>query len=155
VVPVWPQPAAPALVLVSRGEPVPEASLALAKLYQITKDPAYVGPLERALDFLVGEKYDFFLDIPELIDSPGISMHANCGLTFALDPMRHALSNIEITEFTARAGMPVNSLPEFGEIDLWVLVDGRIRFHKSKIRTEKMFDILSTEYIFLLPNDGV
>jgi len=38
-----------------------EASLALAKLYQITKDPAYVGPLERALDFLVGEKYDFFL----------------------------------------------------------------------------------------------
>jgi hypothetical protein len=38
-----------------------EASLALAKLYQLTKDPTYLGPLERALDFLVGEKYDFFL----------------------------------------------------------------------------------------------
>jgi hypothetical protein len=77
----------------------------------------------------------------ELIDNPGISMHANCGLTFALDPMRHALPDIDITEFTARAGMPVNTFPEFGEIDLWVLVDGRIRFHKSDIRTGYMFDI--------------
>lgn len=77
----------------------------------------------------------------ELIDNPGISMHANCGVTFALDPMRHALPDKEITEFTARAGMPVNTLPEFGEIDLWVLVDGRIRFHKSDIRTGQMFDI--------------
>ena len=77
----------------------------------------------------------------ELIDSPGISMHANCGLTFALDPMRHALPEIAIKEFTVQAGMPVNTIPRLGEIDLWVLVDGRIRFHKSKIRTGQMFDI--------------
>ena len=38
-----------------------EASLALAKLYQITKDRAYVKPLEKAMDFLTGEKYEFFL----------------------------------------------------------------------------------------------
>ena len=38
-----------------------EASLALAKLYQITKDKKYVKPLERAMDFLTGEKYEYFL----------------------------------------------------------------------------------------------
>jgi len=38
-----------------------EASLALAKLYQITKDRKYVRPLEKAMDFLTGEKYEFFL----------------------------------------------------------------------------------------------
>jgi hypothetical protein len=38
-----------------------EASLALAKLFQLTRDPAYVRPLERALDFLTDENYRFFL----------------------------------------------------------------------------------------------
>lgn len=38
-----------------------EAALALARLRQVTKDPRYVAPLRRALDFLVGAKYDFFL----------------------------------------------------------------------------------------------
>lgn len=38
-----------------------EAALALAKLLQLTRDARYAGPLERALDFLVGEKYDFFM----------------------------------------------------------------------------------------------
>jgi hypothetical protein len=35
----------------------------------------------------------------------------------------------------------VNSIPRLGEIDLWILVDGRVRFHKSKVRTGQMFDI--------------
>ena len=38
-----------------------EATLALAKLYQLTKDPQYKEPIERAMDFLTGAKYDFFL----------------------------------------------------------------------------------------------
>jgi hypothetical protein len=38
-----------------------EATLALAKLAQLTGDRRYARPLERALDFLTGEKYDFFL----------------------------------------------------------------------------------------------
>jgi hypothetical protein len=38
-----------------------EATLALAKLHQLTKDPRYVKPLERALDFLVDGKYRFFM----------------------------------------------------------------------------------------------
>ena len=38
-----------------------EASLALAKLHQITGDPSYVKPLEKAMDFLTGDKYEFFL----------------------------------------------------------------------------------------------
>lgn len=38
-----------------------EASLALAKLFQLTRDERYRRPLERALDFLTGENYDFFL----------------------------------------------------------------------------------------------
>jgi len=38
-----------------------EAALGLAKLYQITKEARFIPPLERALDFLTGEYYDFFL----------------------------------------------------------------------------------------------
>lgn len=38
-----------------------EAALALARLRQVTQDVRYVAPLRRALDFLVGAKYDFFL----------------------------------------------------------------------------------------------
>jgi len=38
-----------------------EASLGLAKLYEMTKDERYLGPLERAMDFLTGAKYDFFM----------------------------------------------------------------------------------------------
>jgi hypothetical protein len=38
-----------------------EASLALAKLQVLTGDDAYVAPLQRALDFLTGEKYDNFM----------------------------------------------------------------------------------------------
>ncbi|MFH1130102.1 MAG: hypothetical protein V1754_02125 [Pseudomonadota bacterium] len=38
-----------------------EAALALAKLYQLTRDPKYIPPIEKALDFLVGEQYGFFL----------------------------------------------------------------------------------------------
>lgn len=38
-----------------------EASLALAKLYLITGDRIYLDPLQRALDFLTDDKYDFFM----------------------------------------------------------------------------------------------
>ena len=38
-----------------------EATLALAKLYKATGDKRYLPALERAMDFLVGGKYDFFL----------------------------------------------------------------------------------------------
>lgn len=38
-----------------------EATLALAKLHKLTRSSRYVEPLERALDFLTGEKYSFFL----------------------------------------------------------------------------------------------
>jgi len=38
-----------------------EATLALAKLYKTSGDKRYLPALERAMDFLVGEKYDFFL----------------------------------------------------------------------------------------------
>jgi hypothetical protein len=38
-----------------------EAALSLAMLHRLTKDATWVKPLERALDFLTGENYDFFL----------------------------------------------------------------------------------------------
>jgi hypothetical protein len=38
-----------------------EAALGLAKLWQLTHDEKLRAPLERALDFLTGENYDFFL----------------------------------------------------------------------------------------------
>ena len=38
-----------------------EATLALAKLYAASGEERYLPAMERAMDFLVGEKYDFFL----------------------------------------------------------------------------------------------
>jgi hypothetical protein len=38
-----------------------EAALGLAKIHERTHQARYVRPLERAIDFLVGENYDFFL----------------------------------------------------------------------------------------------
>jgi hypothetical protein len=38
-----------------------EATLALAKLHSVTGESRLIAPLTRALDFLVGAKYDFFL----------------------------------------------------------------------------------------------
>ena len=77
----------------------------------------------------------------ELRDSAGISLSANGGITFDLERMRDAMPGIDIRGFSARGGIPVMAGGEGGELDVWVLVDGQVRYHQGGILPEQMFDI--------------
>lgn len=66
---------------------------------------------------------------------PSIFMHANLGITFNLDTIRSDFEGAEITRFTAEAGLSPSATRQ-GNVDVWVLVDGKVRFCQKKI-TEK------------------
>jgi hypothetical protein len=70
--------------------------------------------------------------------SPSIGMHANAGITFDLDKIRAVMPEVKIAQFTALGGISetvaqystgyLNSSNVRIEVDLWVLVDGQVRF---------------------------
>ncbi len=66
---------------------------------------------------------------------PNIFMHANLGITFDLDAIRADFTDMEITRFTADAGLSPSATRE-GHVDIWVLVDGQVRYRQKGI-TEK------------------
>lgn len=66
---------------------------------------------------------------------PNIFMHANLGMTFDLDTIRADFAEAEVTRFLAEAGLSPSATRE-GNVDVWVLVDGKVRYHQSGI-TEK------------------
>ncbi len=66
---------------------------------------------------------------------PGIFMHANLGITFDLDAIRLDFAGADITRFAAEAGLSPSATRE-GNVDVWVLVDGHVRYCQKKI-TEK------------------
>lgn len=96
--------------------------------------------------------------VPELSRRAGISMHANAGITFDLKALRHDLPGLAITDFTAQAGLP---LPHGGDakVDLWVLVEGRVRFKALGLRKSQMVDVRVTlrptdRFLSLVVTDG-
>jgi len=74
-------------------------------------------------------------------EAHGISMHANLGLTFDLQAMRDVMPGIEIIRFTTRAGIPLSSRPDVSDADIWVLVDGEVRFTQKAVRPPQMVDM--------------
>ncbi|NLF08616.1 MAG: hypothetical protein GX594_11660 [Pirellulaceae bacterium] len=63
--------------------------------------------------------------------------YANTGITFDLGALRKIHSNIWPARFQAVAGLAdgEHSNPEdFGQVDLWVLVDGQLKFKREKLR---------------------
>lgn len=63
-------------------------------------------------------------------------LHANCGITFDLDAIRQANPNHSLTRFRAVAGntetdFVYQGLPVYA--DIWVFVDGQVRFQRRKI----------------------
>ena len=60
-------------------------------------------------------------------------LHANKGVTFNLDAVRRANSAYKITKFYAKAG---STAPEgTGLVDVWVLIDGRVRYRRWQINS--------------------
>ena len=83
----------------------------------------------------------FGVNSPELARTQGISMHANLGVTFDLDRIRQGLGEVKIRRFSARAGLPLSQEEDVAEADIWVLIDGQIRFVQKDVRSSQMFDI--------------
>lgn len=81
------------------------------------------------------------INTPELARAQGISLHANIGITFDLDGIRQGLGEVKIRRFSARAGLPLSQEKDAAEADIWVLIDGQVRFVEKDIRSSQMVDI--------------
>jgi hypothetical protein len=79
-----------------------------------------------------------FINTKVLAKSTGLSLSANIGLTFDLNAIRQTMPGIMITAFHATAGVPIHPKPNLTEIDLWVLVDGEVRYVKKDVRYPTM-----------------
>lgn len=66
---------------------------------------------------------------------PIILMHANLGLTFDLDAIRRDYPGADCLRFCAEVGLSP-AAPREGNVDVWVLVDGKVQYCRKKI-TEK------------------
>jgi hypothetical protein len=66
---------------------------------------------------------------------PNIFMHANLGITFDLDAIRTDFAEAELSRFVTEAGLSPSATRE-GHVDVWVLVDGKVRYCQKGI-TEK------------------
>ena len=90
---------------------------------------------------------------------PCISLHANSGITFDLNAIRADFMGAEITRFVAGAGLsPV--IIRKGNVDIWVLVDGKVRFCQKRIsEAGKSYPITvelqaSDRFLTLITTDG-
>lgn len=68
-----------------------------------------------------------------------LALHANAGITFDLDAVRAAYPGVRIAAFKATAGnvqhTGLRSSPRPTAADIWVFVDGRPRFSKTRVNS--------------------
>jgi len=69
-----------------------------------------------------------------------IFMHANQGLTIDLDAIRKGLNWTRLLRFSSVCGIPDNATPG-GLADIYVLVDGQLRFSQKEIKQGQSFPI--------------
>ena len=90
---------------------------------------------------------------------PCISLHANSGITFDLNAIRADFMGTEITRFVAGVGLSPVIIRQ-GNIDVWVLVDGEVRFCQRRISeagTAYPVDVelkASDRFLTLVTTDG-
>jgi hypothetical protein len=73
-------------------------------------------------------------------DNPSIFMHANQGITFDIAAIQRALGEKQIMRFESICGIS-QLAPDYGKSDIFVLVDGKIRFHQKDIIRGQAFKI--------------
>lgn len=82
--------------------------------------------------------YSFSFGNEDVAHLTGLSLSANIGITFDLNAIRQTMPGTVITAFDSTAGIPAPSEPDQAEVDLWVLVDGEVRFVKQDVRIPTM-----------------
>jgi hypothetical protein len=93
--------------------------------------------------------YSFSFGNEDIAHLKGLSLAANIGITFDLNAIRQTMPGTVITAFDSTAGIPALSEPDDAEVDLWVLVDGEVRFVKQDVR----IPTLSRIHVPLNPQD--
>ncbi len=78
---------------------------------------------------------------PHLARANGISMHANMGITFDLKAIANTMPGVHPTQFRSFVGTPLTYAPDVSEVDIWVLIDGQIRFLKKDVRFPSRLDV--------------
>ncbi len=93
-------------------------------------------------------------------ENPAIFMHANIGITFDLQAIRSLLPDgVQPGRFTAIAAAPVPYKDITNYFDVWILVDGQVRFSKTGITAPRNFpiDVALTEqdrFLSLVVTEG-
>lgn len=95
-------------------------------------------------------------------ENPALFLHANVGITYDLNVIRSMLPAGKTLTHFASIGTVLDDSP-FGEpglADVWMLVDGQLRFSKTNVAPSEFFDIdipLSGEnrFLSLVVTDGV
>jgi hypothetical protein len=92
-------------------------------------------------------------------DRRSIFMHANLGITYDLKAIRNQLDDVRLTRFKATVGLCNSSWRECNA-DIWVLVDGQVRYGRKNVRQKGILDVLDIElsendrFLTLVTTDG-
>ncbi|MEN6309550.1 MAG: hypothetical protein ABFD91_17520, partial [Anaerohalosphaeraceae bacterium] len=75
-------------------------------------------------------------------ENPAIFLHANIGITYDLQAIRNLLPDgVRPERFTAIAAAPIPYQNITNYFDVWILVDGQIRFSKTGVTAPQTFPI--------------
>jgi hypothetical protein len=87
--------------------------------------------------FLGGTNYS-------LPQNPSIFLHANLGITFDLNAFRSRLPGAAIEQFVSEVGV-CDTAPGPFNVDIWVLVDGQVRYSRTGITEKGLQDLLKID----------
>lgn len=94
-------------------------------------------------------------------DSGALYLHSNVGLTVDLNAVRRVVPGLRIAAFSAFAGIirMGNNTPDYSEADIWVLVDGQVKFFQKALRADQgqnvHVEIADTDrFLTLVVTDG-
>lgn len=115
---------ATAQVVSSRGDVFEDCPVTIGLFYTeiINGTGKYIGDFSHGVPLgeLGGKHYG-----TETVS--GLFMHANLGITYDLEAIRGDFPEFAMCTFTAEAGLST-AAPRKGNADIWVLVDGQVRF---------------------------
>jgi cell division protein FtsL len=79
-----------------------------------------------------------------LPQNPCIFMHSNLGITFNLNAFRNRLPGAKITQFQSQVGIS-NTVTGPFSVDIWVLIDGQVRYKKTDVSRKGLLDSLKVD----------
>ena len=121
-------------------------------------DGTFTGNITSAL-FTQTTDATLGMELSPPLEHRGIAMNANCGITFDLQQMLHRMPHTQINTFTTRVGVPSQIATDIAEADLWVLVDGQVRFSQIRVSAGQWFDVEvplndTDRFLTLMVTDG-